>query len=85
MLGTLAAQRLETPQHFFTAQARINEESGMACLEQRAVARASRRQNGSRNEIASLSRVLQQLTRARTAKMMANCRATSTSGMQLMN
>jgi hypothetical protein len=46
MLGPLAAQRFEAPQHLFAAQARINEESGMACLEQRAVARASRRQNG---------------------------------------
>src|ERR1700722_732609 len=46
MLGTLTAQRFKAPQHFFAAQARINEESRMACLEQRAVARASRRQNG---------------------------------------
>jgi hypothetical protein len=45
-LGTLSAERFEAPHHFFAAEAGVNEESGMACLEQRAVARASRRQNG---------------------------------------
>src|ERR1700733_5040035 len=45
-IGTLAAQRFEAAQHFLAAKTSINEESSMACLEQRAVARASRRQNG---------------------------------------
>src|ERR1700683_1492879 len=45
-LRRLSAQRFEAPHHFFAAETCINEESCTARLEQRAVARASRRQNG---------------------------------------
>jgi hypothetical protein len=76
VVGTQAAQRFETPQHFLAAKACVNEESGMACLEQRAVARASRRQNGySERDRVSQSGFAREELRAGAAKMMANCGA----------
>jgi hypothetical protein len=46
VLGTLATQGFEAPEHFLATETCVNQESRVACLEQRAVARASRRQNG---------------------------------------
>jgi hypothetical protein len=44
--GAGAAERLEAPQHFFFADAGVNQERGAPRFEQRGVARAARRQNG---------------------------------------
>jgi hypothetical protein len=44
--GARAAERFKAPQHFFFADAGVNQESGAPRFEQRGVARAARRQNG---------------------------------------
>src|ERR1700693_6655376 len=86
MLGTLAAKRFEAPRHFLAAESGINQESGMACLEQRAVARTSRRQNGYTerdrfppSDSAAARRAQEPRRSWQTAEH------TSTSGIQLMN
>jgi len=45
-LGARAAEDFEPPQHFFFAEAGVNQESGALGFEQRGIARTSRRQNG---------------------------------------
>ena len=44
--GARAAERFEAPQHFFFAEAGVNQESGAPRFEQCGVAGAARRQNG---------------------------------------
>src|SRR5579863_7180478 len=46
LFGARAAKRFKAPQHFFFADAGVNQESGASRFEQRGVARAARSQNG---------------------------------------
>jgi hypothetical protein len=46
LLGARATKSFKAPQHFFLADAGVNQESGAPRFEQRGVARAARRQNG---------------------------------------
>src|SRR6202142_872284 len=45
-LGSLPAQRFQAAQQFLLSKSRVNKESGVLCLEQRAVARAAGCQDG---------------------------------------